>query len=71
MFLVSEARASIKALEARNNLHYLFEETLYDDVPVPGRPTEESSHGKATEGKHNISCYQLSSLRISSCRPFW
>lgn len=28
MVLVSEARASVKALQSRNNLHYLFQETI-------------------------------------------
>jgi len=48
---MSEARASIKALQVRNNLPYLFQETLYDDVPVPGRPTEESSHRESGRRK--------------------
>jgi hypothetical protein len=45
MLLVCAARAAIRALQAGNKLQYLFQETQYDDVP--GRPTEESSHGES------------------------
>jgi hypothetical protein len=46
MLLLSEAMASIRALQADNTLQYLFQETQYDDMPVSGRQTEESSHGE-------------------------
>ena len=42
-----EAKALIKTLQADNKLQYLFQETQYDDVPVTGRPIEESSHGES------------------------
>jgi hypothetical protein len=47
MFLVLAARASIGALQAENEVQYLFQETQYNDVPVSGRPTKESSLGES------------------------
>jgi hypothetical protein len=47
MLLVPAARGSIRALQAENKVQYLFQETLYDDVPVSGRPMEESSLGES------------------------
>jgi hypothetical protein len=51
MLLVSEARASIRALQTGNNLCYLFQKTLYDDAHVPGRPTEECNHRESDRRK--------------------
>jgi hypothetical protein len=55
MLLVPAARATIRALQAEIKVQYLFQETLYDDVPGSGRPTEESSLGESTEGEQDVS----------------
>jgi hypothetical protein len=62
MLLVPETRASIKVLKAGRKLHYLFQETQYSVVPVPGRPMEASSLGES-DNKNKLSRYQLSSVR--------
>ena len=41
-------------------LHYLFQGTQYDDVPVSGRPTEESSHGESD--RRRTGCLIISSV---------
>ena len=57
---VPEARALITAMQAENNLHYLFQETQYNDVPVSGRPMEESSHGE--RDRRRTGCLVINSV---------
>ena len=41
-------------------MQYLFQETLYDDVPGPGRPTEESS--LAESDRRRAGCIDINSF---------
>jgi hypothetical protein len=41
-------------------LHYLFQETQYNDVPVLGRSTEESSHGESN--RRRTGCLVINSV---------
>ena len=46
--------------KADNNLQHLFQETQYDDVPVSGRPTDESSHGESD--RRRTECLVINSV---------